>query len=543
MKVSCKNPVVIRHKYIKEYILKSSYYCMNGVLHRITSTERYALLNDDDYLKKTFNTRFFDLEHSELDEFYFCNGITGECYSMFQVLPCGKCIICKERKTKQWMTRAFAENCTSTTPPLFVTLTYNDWCLPSCGLLKSHVQLFMKRLRKRLSDDGFDCNLRFFLCGEYGKNTSRPHYHLLLWNYPYMLYHDMQDYIQDSWSVIIEQTEYKTIKNRDIVYTEEILKWNIGIKQYQPKILYRKRLGFVYILFVREGAASYVMKYMRKEPTIPKDCVAPFQLYSRRGGIGSQWIDENKDFYLQNPDVLDVEMYDKWTASTHKSVLPLYYTQRLYPSRSKVIPKVIRDIFDDWSYYGNTLNALRKSLFGMKVVPLSSFILDKYDMLSPHPYKKFDELIYDLVPRHQTNIAVLKDVNFYEHTIEDIKEGNLKSTRIDSELTSVVMHRSFWNTDINSATYGKTIGTVISDELRKWCVKLYYDYSREYEFLLDFLRCYEFDKDSYYKSMNLKSLHDSYVREFVSSQPEMDIDEYSDYLNRRIYEGERKEIF
>ena len=205
------------------------------------------MLHDDKYLAKKFSTFMFDF-NNELDDYILIDGLTGQCFPIFQVLPCNKCVICRDRKTKQWMTRAFAENSTSKTPPLFITLTYNDLCIPPCGLLKEHVQLFMKRLRKRLSDDGYDCNIRFFLCGEYGKNTFRPHYHLLLWNFPYMLYFVMQDYIQDAWSVIIDKVEFNSIKNKDIVYTEEVLKWNIGIRKYQPVILYRKRLRLSIIL-------------------------------------------------------------------------------------------------------------------------------------------------------------------------------------------------------------------------------------------------------------------------------------------------------
>jgi hypothetical protein len=40
------------------------------------------------------------------------------------------------------------------------------------------MQLFLKRLRKSV-----DVKVRYFLCGEYGDQLSRPHYHLLLFGY------------------------------------------------------------------------------------------------------------------------------------------------------------------------------------------------------------------------------------------------------------------------------------------------------------------------------------------------------------------------
>ena len=60
---------------------------------------------------------------------------------------------------------------------LFVTLTYDDDHLPEYNSLNyKHFQDFMKRLRKSHS------GVRFYMCGEYGEDFSRPHYHALLFN-------------------------------------------------------------------------------------------------------------------------------------------------------------------------------------------------------------------------------------------------------------------------------------------------------------------------------------------------------------------------
>lgn len=73
---------------------------------------------------------------------------------------------------------------------LFLTLTYDDSRLPNKYLPPSleyrDIQLFMKRLRK--GRKGISAGpkgnfpLRFFVAGEYGGLTGRPHWHMVLFN-------------------------------------------------------------------------------------------------------------------------------------------------------------------------------------------------------------------------------------------------------------------------------------------------------------------------------------------------------------------------
>lgn len=63
----------------------------------------------------------------------------------------------------------------------FVTLTYSDDNLPAGhSLAPDHVQNWLKRLRKTHEPE----KLRYYLVGEYGDDTNRPHYHVALFNYP-----------------------------------------------------------------------------------------------------------------------------------------------------------------------------------------------------------------------------------------------------------------------------------------------------------------------------------------------------------------------
>ena len=95
-------------------------------------------------------------------------------------VPCGRCVGCRLERSRQWAIRCVHEaslhkrNC-------FVTLTYNDVNLPEDrGLHYKHFQDFMKRLRKKYGE-----GIRFYMCGEYGEQLGRPHFHACLFNHDF----------------------------------------------------------------------------------------------------------------------------------------------------------------------------------------------------------------------------------------------------------------------------------------------------------------------------------------------------------------------
>lgn len=103
-------------------------------------------------------------------------------------LPCGKCLGCRADRAAQW-----GDRCTHEAKQYqhntFCTLTYDDTHLPQGGhLVPEHLRNFLKRLRQAaararapIATDRTK-NIKFFACGEYGKQTTRPHYHLILFN-------------------------------------------------------------------------------------------------------------------------------------------------------------------------------------------------------------------------------------------------------------------------------------------------------------------------------------------------------------------------
>jgi len=101
-----------------------------------------------------------------------------------QTVPCGKCDDCLLKRSREWSLRCSHELLYHSSSS-FLTLTYRDDALVYGGnvratLVKSHLQLFWKSLRKKTN-----AKFRYFACGEYGSLRHRPHYHALLFGYDF----------------------------------------------------------------------------------------------------------------------------------------------------------------------------------------------------------------------------------------------------------------------------------------------------------------------------------------------------------------------
>ena len=121
------------------------------------------------------------------------------------LIPCGQCIGCRIRQREDWTTRIELEARQWPKEKIwFITLTYDDEHVPGMilktgellrkaqyvwkpgeetpesvqTLLYTDVQKFLKRLRK-----AYKAQLRFFCAGEYGEQTARPHYHMILYGW------------------------------------------------------------------------------------------------------------------------------------------------------------------------------------------------------------------------------------------------------------------------------------------------------------------------------------------------------------------------
>lgn len=89
--------------------------------------------------------------------------------------PCGQCLPCRINRRRLWTHRILLEaKCHERS--IFTTLTYAPDHLPAGGSLdRGALSGFVKRFRKNHGR-----KLRFFGVGEYGDQSGRPHYHVVL---------------------------------------------------------------------------------------------------------------------------------------------------------------------------------------------------------------------------------------------------------------------------------------------------------------------------------------------------------------------------
>lgn len=218
--------------------------------------------------------------------FYVKDKFTGENIPV----PCSKCPPCKKRRTSGWSFRLVKEGERSTSA-LFVTLTYDTKYVPISekgfmNLDKTHVQKFMKRLRK-LSNT----KLKYYACGEYGSKRMRPHYHIILFN-------SDKEKVEKAWA------------------------------------LDNKPIGQIYIGEVNEASIGYTLKYMTKKGKIPMhyndDRQKEFSLMSK--GLGSNYLTKNMIKWHK----ADIEKRMFCNLKDNKKIaMPRYYKDKIYSKFDK----------------------------------------------------------------------------------------------------------------------------------------------------------------------------------------------------------------
>lgn len=199
----------------------------------------------------------------------------------FIEIPCGKCIGCRLAYSRMWADRCIAE-ATCHESSYFVTFTYNEDNLPRVihretgeikdygTLVKRDCQLMMKRLRKNYQ---YENKIRFYLAGEYGSQTARPHYHAILFG--------------------LKLDDLKLYK-----------KTPLGFNLYTSKFLEEvwQHQGHVIVAEVTWETCAYTARYIMKKKNGPGAIIyeelniePEFTLMSRKPGIAKEFYELNKE--------------------------------------------------------------------------------------------------------------------------------------------------------------------------------------------------------------------------------------------------------
>lgn len=237
-------------------------------------------------------------------------------------VPCGKCNGCKKAKKLEWCVR-MEQELKHAYSSYFITLTYRPEDIPllvdtETGELfetldKSDLQKFIQRLQKRnlyhyAREHGITQKeatrvmptFKHFSCGEYGTQTQRPHYHMVVFNLnPFLA---------------------NTLNRETAKETKDDI-WKKGIVECVP---------------TQHGKISYVTKYLLDEEDVPKYADEPFKMMSPN--IGIQYLTkENIQYHREN-------FTNRIKMDSGKFVaMPRFYYNKIFNPSQKEIVSLINE--------------------------------------------------------------------------------------------------------------------------------------------------------------------------------------------------------
>lgn len=240
-------------------------------------------------------------------------------------IPCGKCGRCLQRRKMEWSFRMYDELIHSKTA-YFVTLTYAPETVPynkygkktliptreidlkikaqeegrkrktkkwKEQLVDRSLQGFFKRLRQNQKRSGYTTEshkvnltphdkIKYFGCGEYGEERSRPHMHAIIFNASRIA-------IEKSWT-----------------------------------------LGDVQVVQATQETIMYCMKYLDKKHGSEKDKLKEPEFQTMSEGIGKHYIEKQKHWHKKNLDILYV-----MTETGIKIPMPKYYRDKIFTEEER----------------------------------------------------------------------------------------------------------------------------------------------------------------------------------------------------------------
>lgn len=248
---------------------------------------------------------------------HFLEGIPSWAHLEDIETPCGCCVQCRLKYSKDWAVRCSLEaqqwQCN-----YFVTLSYDDdhivkGKLGNGTLVPDHYTQFMKSLRQKFKREFDFDGIRMFGCGEYGDESNRPHLHIILFNCPIPdLTHDFVD------------NDGQVSRHRNglgqLMYYSQFIKdiWPYGNITIDDANYNTEAYVSRYILKKQKGQNANV--YKEKLGIVP-----PFIRMSLKPGIGEFYFKSNVSDLIDNPSII----LPRSRQEPLVTGLPKYYQKKL----------------------------------------------------------------------------------------------------------------------------------------------------------------------------------------------------------------------
>lgn len=218
-------------------------------------------------------------------------------------VPCGQCIGCRLERSRQWAIRCVHETQLHA-QNAFLTLTYRPEALPRHGsLVKKHFVDFMKRYRFWLNED-YQKKLRFFMCGEYGENFGRPHYHAIIFGHDF---HDKTPYKKVGGNLYWKSAKLEELWTHGHCIIGEA---NFETAAYVARYVTKKING--------DKALEHYNKIDLKTGEVLSERIPEYVTMSRRPGVGREWYNRFKvdvfpadEVVLRGKQLKPPKYYDK----------------------------------------------------------------------------------------------------------------------------------------------------------------------------------------------------------------------------------------
>lgn len=291
----------------------------------------------------------------------FKNSVEIQDYEV-ETLPCGCCVGCRLDYSRQWANRCYLESL-QWKDNYFVTLTYNEdnkriGKYGNATLEPDDIKKFIKDLRAYWKYHYDHDNIRFFLCGEYGDLSLRPHYHIIFFNLP----------IPDISEEFVYEDENGEVRRTRKCQNGVVFKWSEEICKIWSK-------GNIVIEEANWRSMAYTARYvMKKIKGVEGDVyeklgiVPEFVRMSRMPGLGQEYFLQHHDEIYKNDNLVVFN-------GTAQSVQPPRYFDNLvkkfelsdidlevikaYRKEQSKVANVTNDYLSDLSYL-DLLDALEE---------------------------------------------------------------------------------------------------------------------------------------------------------------------------------------